>query len=88
MSGEGRAVGQRRHAPFKLAIPLGAASVQAFKAAATAESIKSVELVLPNSAGKPVPFLMYPQGETDEGRNDSLDPASFRYTITSREITG
>jgi transglutaminase-like putative cysteine protease len=43
---------------------------------------------LPGSAGKPVPFLMYPQGETDEGRKDSLDPTTFRYTITSREITG
>jgi hypothetical protein len=43
---------------------------------------------LPSSAGKAVPFLMYPQGETDEGRKDSLDPPSFRYTITSREITG
>jgi transglutaminase-like putative cysteine protease len=43
---------------------------------------------LPGSAGKPVPFLMYPQGETDEGRKDSLDPATFRYTITSKEITG
>jgi transglutaminase-like putative cysteine protease len=41
---------------------------------------------LPGSAGKPVPFLMYPQGETDEGRRDSLDPATFRYTITSREV--
>jgi transglutaminase-like putative cysteine protease len=43
---------------------------------------------LPGSAGRPVPFLMYPQGETDEGRKDSLDPATFRYTITSKEITG
>jgi hypothetical protein len=31
---------------------------------------------------------MYPQARTDEGARDSLDPASFRYTITSREVTG
>jgi transglutaminase-like putative cysteine protease len=43
---------------------------------------------LPGSAGKPVPFLMYPQGETDEGRKDSLDPATFRYTIASSEVAG
>jgi type VI secretion system secreted protein Hcp len=47
----GQATGQRRHAPFKLAIPLGAASVQAFKAATTGESIKSVELSLPDAGG-------------------------------------
>jgi transglutaminase-like putative cysteine protease len=46
------------------------------------------DLGLPGSAGKPVPFLMYPQGETDEGRKDSLDPVTFRYTITSRKIAG
>jgi transglutaminase-like putative cysteine protease len=43
---------------------------------------------LPNSAGAPVPFLMYPQAETSEGRRDSLDPASFRYQITAQELTG
>ena len=47
----GQATGQRRHAPFKLAIPLGAASVQAFKAAATGENIKTVELSLPDPTG-------------------------------------
>jgi len=35
-----------------------------------------------------VPFLMYPQAETAEGRKDSLDPASFKYQITSREVSG
>ena len=33
-------------------------------------------------------FLMYPQAETDAGRLDSLDPDNFKYTITTREITG
>jgi transglutaminase-like putative cysteine protease len=33
-------------------------------------------------------FLMYPQAETAEGRRDSLDPDTFKYTITTREIPG
>ena len=45
------------------------------------------DVKLPGSSGKPVPFLMYPQSETDEGCKDSLDPATFRYTITSKELT-
>jgi transglutaminase-like putative cysteine protease len=46
------------------------------------------DVKLPNSPGAPVPYLMYPQAETAEGRRDSLDPATFRYQITVREITG
>ncbi|MDY0011927.1 MAG: transglutaminase domain-containing protein [Rhodocyclaceae bacterium] len=45
------------------------------------------DLSLPGSAGGKIPFLMYPQGETAAGRQDSLDPDSFKYTITSREVT-
>jgi transglutaminase-like putative cysteine protease len=33
-----------------------------------------------------VPFLMYPQGETADGRLDSLDPQNFRYTLTATEL--
>lgn len=44
------------------------------------------DVALPGSAGPPVGFLMYPQAETADGRLDSLDPDSFRYEITSREI--
>jgi hypothetical protein len=40
---------------------------------------------LPQSVGDPVPFLMYPQAETRDGRLDSLDPERFRYSITARE---
>jgi hypothetical protein len=29
---------------------------------------------------------MYPQGETAAGRLDALDPDSFRYRITAREV--
>jgi transglutaminase-like putative cysteine protease len=34
----------------------------------------------------PVPFFMYPQGETANGRLDSLDPDAFSYSITVSEI--
>jgi transglutaminase-like putative cysteine protease len=45
------------------------------------------DVALPQSSGKPLGFLMYPQAETADGRLDSLDPDSFRYEITSRETT-
>ena len=46
------------------------------------------DVVLPGSKGAPVPFLMYPQAETDNGRLDSLDSDNFKYEITCREATG
>src|SRR6185436_6672301 len=46
------------------------------------------DIKLPGSRGPTVGFLMYPQAETANERKDSLDPASFKYTITSKEITG
>jgi transglutaminase-like putative cysteine protease len=45
------------------------------------------DLKLPNSPGKAVPFLMYPQAEVGDERKDSLDPTTFRYSITSRELS-
>jgi len=45
------------------------------------------DVALPGSSGPPVAFFMHPQAETAEGRLDSLDPDSFRYEITSKEIT-
>lgn len=45
------------------------------------------DLRLPGSGFAPVAFLMYPQAENAQGRLDSLDPETFRYRITSREIT-
>ena len=46
------------------------------------------DVSLPGSKhGGPVPYLMYPQGETTNGRLDSLDPDSFSYEITVREVT-
>ena len=44
------------------------------------------DVKLPGSSGAPVGFLMYPQAETGGNRLDSLDPDSFKYTITAREI--
>jgi len=45
------------------------------------------DVALPGSAGGPVGFLMYPQAETNDGRLDCLDPDSFKYEITSKEIS-
>src|SRR5256885_16181528 len=45
------------------------------------------DVALPGSNGEPLPFLMYPQAETADGRLDSLDPDNFRYEITARELT-
>ena len=44
------------------------------------------DVVLPASAGRPLPFLMYPQAEVGGERRNSLDPATFKYTITAREV--
>jgi len=41
------------------------------------------DVALPGSSGDPVPFLMYPQAETAEGRLDCLDPDNFSYEITA-----
>jgi transglutaminase-like putative cysteine protease len=44
------------------------------------------DVALPGTQHGPVPFLMYPNGETADGRLDSLDPDSFRYRITARQL--
>jgi transglutaminase-like putative cysteine protease len=46
------------------------------------------DVALPGSNGALIGFLMYPQAETAGGRVDCLDPDSFRYAITAREIVG
>ncbi len=43
------------------------------------------DIQLPHSSGPKLPYLMYPNGETDGKRLDPLDPDSFKYTITARE---
>jgi thiol-disulfide isomerase/thioredoxin len=45
------------------------------------------DVALPGSQGPKLGFLMYPQAETANMRLDCLDPDSFRYTITSKELT-
>jgi len=45
------------------------------------------DVALPGSSGPKLGFLMYPQAETASMRLDCLDPDSFRYTITSKELT-
>jgi transglutaminase-like putative cysteine protease len=45
------------------------------------------DLRLPGSAGESIPFLMYPQCETANGRRDSLEPGRFQYEIAARELT-
>ena len=45
------------------------------------------DLRLPGSRqAAPLAFLMYPHGETAQGRLDSLDPATFRYAIQSKRV--
>jgi transglutaminase-like putative cysteine protease len=44
------------------------------------------DVALPGSSGALLGFLMYPEAETSNGRLDPLDPDSFKYEITSKEI--
>jgi transglutaminase-like putative cysteine protease len=44
------------------------------------------DIALPGSKGDPVPFLMYPQAEIDGERLDGLDPATFAYEITAKQL--
>lgn len=44
------------------------------------------DIVLPRSAGEPVNFFMYPEAHTAKGPLDGVDPDSFAYKITAREI--
>jgi transglutaminase-like putative cysteine protease len=45
------------------------------------------DVALPGSTGSKLGFFMYPQAENANGRYDTLDPDTFKYTITAREIT-
>ena len=44
------------------------------------------DVSLPGSAGPKIGFLMYPQAETATGRLDPLEPDSFKYAISAKEI--
>jgi transglutaminase-like putative cysteine protease len=45
------------------------------------------DVALPGSNGPKLGFLMYPRAETASMRLDCLDPDSFKYTITSKELS-
>ena len=45
------------------------------------------DIALPGTNGPKIGFLMYPQAETASMRLDCLDPDTFKYTITSKELT-
>jgi hypothetical protein len=45
------------------------------------------DLLLPGASRGKIPFFMYPQAETAEGRLDCLDPEHFTYQIGARELT-
>ncbi|HEY1795863.1 MAG TPA: transglutaminase family protein [Stellaceae bacterium] len=44
------------------------------------------DFTLPGQENGPIGFLMYPYAEAPDQTVDSLDPASFEYTITSKEV--
>lgn len=44
------------------------------------------DVQLPGSKGPKIPYFMYPNGETAEGRLDQLEPDAFKYTMTAREL--
>jgi len=44
------------------------------------------DVQLPGSTGPKIPYFMYPNGETSQGRLDQLDPDNFKYTLTAREL--
>jgi transglutaminase-like putative cysteine protease len=46
------------------------------------------DVALPGTTGPKLGFFMYPQAETRGERVDSLDPDTFKYKITAREIVG
>ncbi|MDF1873443.1 transglutaminase-like domain-containing protein [Vannielia sp.] len=46
------------------------------------------DVALPGSTQGTLPFLMYPQAEIAGVAQDELDPPSFAYEITAREIAG
>ena len=44
------------------------------------------DVTLPGSRRGTIDYFMYPQGETANGRLDSLDPENFKYHITVKEV--
>jgi len=46
------------------------------------------DVALRGSNRKPLPYFMYPQGETSEDTLDGLDPEQFTYSIAVHEVEG
>jgi hypothetical protein len=44
------------------------------------------DITLPNSTRGGVNFFMYPQAGPEAGGLDSLDPDTFRYTMSAKEV--
>ena len=44
------------------------------------------DVQLPGGKAVKIPYFMYPNAETAQGRLDQLDPDAFKYTITAREL--
>ena len=44
------------------------------------------DVQLPGTRGSKIPYFMYPNGETADGRLDPLDPDAFKYTLNAREL--
>lgn len=44
------------------------------------------DVTLPGASGAALPFLMYPQGLTGQGRLDELDPKAFAYEMTATAV--
>jgi len=44
------------------------------------------DVQLPGAQGPKIPYFMYPNGETAQGRLDPLDPVAFKYSMTTREL--
>ena len=74
-------------------LPLGDAKVAAARAALFgswemnwAAYNVAHDVKLPGSTGPAVEFFMYPQAEVGGTRLDSLDPDTFKYVITAKEL--
>ena len=46
----------------------------------------AADVTLPGAAGRPLPFLMYPQAQSGSRSLDPYDPDNFKYSIEAREV--
>ena len=44
------------------------------------------DVQFPGASGWRAPYFMYPDGQTERGRLDPLDPDRFQYTMTAKEL--